>query len=85
LSDLFDADRRTINRWRAFWQEYFPLTTFWKVARGRLVPAVKVDVLPLAFLEAFVHSGQDRHGWKKLLLFLSPITIPGGLVIAGSI
>lgn len=85
LSDLFDADRRTINRWRAFWQEYFPLTTFWKVARGRLVPAVKVDVLPLALLEAFVRSGQDRHGWKKLLLFLSPITIPGGLVIAGSI
>lgn len=84
LSKRFDADRRTINRWRAFWQEYFPLTTFWKVARGRLVPTVKVDVLPLALLEAFV-SKQDRSGWKKLLLFLSPITIPGGLTIEGSI
>jgi len=85
LADLFDADRRTINRWRAFWKEYFPLTTFWKVARGRLVPTVTVDVLPRALLEAFVHSEQDRNGWKKLLLFLSPITIPGGLKIEGSI
>ena len=28
---LFDADRRTIDRWRTFWREHFPLTTFWKV------------------------------------------------------
>ena len=85
LSELFDADRRTINRWRALWREHFPLTTFWKVARGRLLPTVKVDVLPRSLLEAFVRSEQDRDGWKKLLLFLSPITIPGGLKIEGSI
>ena len=84
LSKLFDADRRTINRWRAFWREHFPLTTFWKLARGRLVPIVEVDVLPQSLLEAFVRSEQDRNGWKKLLLFLSPITIPGGLKIEGS-
>jgi uncharacterized membrane protein len=35
-------------------------------------------------LEAFVRSDQDREGWKKLLLFLSPITITGGLTIEGS-
>jgi hypothetical protein len=84
LSKLFGADRRTINRWRAFWREHFPLTTFWKVARGRLVPTVEVDVLPRALVEAFVRSDQDREGWKKLLLFLSPITITGGLKIEGS-
>jgi hypothetical protein len=85
LSELFDADRRTINRWRAFWREHFPLTTFWKVARGRLLPTFQVDLLPRSLLEAFVPSEQDRNGWKKLLLFLSPITIPGGLKIEGSI
>ena len=84
LSELFDADRRTINRWRAFWSERFPLTTFWKVARGRLVPIIEVDVLPRAILKAFVRTDQDREGWKKLLLFLSPITIPGGIKIEGS-
>ena len=84
LSKLFEADRRTINRWRDFWREHFPLTSFWKVARGRLTPAVDVAVLPRSLLEAFVHSGDDRDGWKKLLLFLSPITITGGLKIEGS-
>jgi hypothetical protein len=79
-----DADRRTIHRWRTFWREHFPLTSFWKVARGRLVPNIEVDVLPRSLLEAFVRSERDRHGWKKLLLFLSPITIPGGLKIEGS-
>jgi hypothetical protein len=84
LCRLFDVDRRTINRWRAFWREHFPLTPFWKVARARLVPAVKVDVLPRSLLEAFVRGEQDRQGWRKLLLFLSPITITGGLQIEGS-
>ena len=84
LSELFDADRRTINRWRTFWQEYFPLTTFWKVARGRLVPTFDVGILPRSLLEAFVRNDQDRDGWKKLLLFLSQITITGGIKIEGS-
>ena len=82
LSELFGADRRTINRWRAFWRERFPLTPFWKVARGRLVPTIEVDFLPGTLLEAFVPD-QDYEGWKKLLLFLSPITITGGLKIGG--
>ena len=51
--------------------------------RGRLVPAVEVAVLPRSLLEAFIRSDDDREGWKKLLLFLSPITITGGLRIEG--
>lgn len=86
LSRLFGADRRTIGRWQVFWRELFPQTPFWKVARGRL-PAVDVAVLPRSLLEAFVrgddnhHGDDDQHGWGKLLLFLSPITIRGGLSI----
>lgn len=84
LSKLFGVDRRTINRWRAFWREHFPLTNFWKVRRGRLAPAVEVDVLPRSLIEAFVRDDDDREGWKKLLVFLSPITISGGLKIEGA-
>ena len=83
LSKLFGVDRRTINRWRAFWREHFPLTNFWKVDRGRLVPAIEVDVLPQSLIEAFIRDDDDRKGWKKLLIFLSPITITGGLKIEG--
>jgi hypothetical protein len=81
LSRLFGADRRTIVRWQVLWHEQFPQTPFWKVARGRLLPTVDVTVLPRALLEAFVHRDDDQQGWRKLLLFLSPITITGGLRI----
>ena len=81
LSDLFDVDRRTISRWQVFWREHFPQTPFWKVARGRLVPAVQIVAIPRWLLEAFVRTDDDREGWRDLLLFLSPITITGGLEI----
>jgi hypothetical protein len=81
LSRLFGADRRTIARWQVFWREQFPQTPFWKVARGRLVPTVEIAALPRSLLEAFVRNDEDQRGWKRLLCFLSPITITGGLKI----
>ena len=81
LSRRFGADRRTIARWQVFWRDHFPRTRFWRVARGRLVPAVKIVRLPRSLLEAFVHRDNHRQGWERLLRFLSPITIGGGLQI----
>jgi hypothetical protein len=81
LTGLFGVDRRTIYRWRDFWNEYFPKTTFWKVARARLVPVLEIMEFPRSLLEAFVQSGNDRDGWERLLCFLSPITTAKGLKI----
>jgi len=81
LTKLFDADRRTIYRWRDFWNEHFPKTTFWKVARARLVPVFEIVDFPRSLLEAFVRASNDREDWKKLLRFLSPITTAKGLEI----
>lgn len=81
LTKLFGVDRRTIYRWRDFWNEQFPKTTFWKVARARLVPVFEIADFPRSLLEAFVHSGEDRAGWEDLLRFLSPITTTKGLEI----
>ena len=81
LSVLFDVDRRTISRWQVFWREHFPQTPFWKVARGRLVPAVEIVAIPRSLLEAFVRADDDREGWRDLLLLISPITIAGGFEI----
>jgi hypothetical protein len=80
---LFDADRRTIDRWRIFWREHFPQTPFWKANRSRLVPKIDVTQLPRALLDAFVHRPASRAQWKRLLEFISPITITGGLQIKG--
>ena len=79
LSDLFDADRRTIARWRVFWREHFPQTPFWKVARSRFVPKLAIADLPRALFDAFIHSDDSSQDWERLLRFLSPITITGGL------
>lgn len=81
LTELFGADRRTIYRWRDFWNEHFPKTTFWKVARARLVPVFEIVEFPRSLWEVFVQSGNDRDGWKKLLCFLSPISTAKGLQI----
>lgn len=81
LSKLFGADRRTIARWQVFWREEFPRTSFWKVQRARLVPTIEVVNLPLSLLEAFLRSDDSAQDWGRLLRFLSPITIAGGLRI----
>ena len=81
LTKLFDVDRRTIYRWRDFWNEHFPQTKFWKVARARLAPVFEIVDFPRSLLEAFVRAGDDRDGWGELLGFLSPITITKGLAI----
>lgn len=83
LSELFGADVRTIGRWRKFWCEHFPQTAFWKVARCRFLPVPGIADLPRALLEAFVHRADSSADWERLLRFLSPITITGGLQIAG--
>ena len=77
LSQRFGADRQTIARWQVFWQEHFPQTRFWKVARSRLLPAVAIEILPLSLLNAFLGRGDPCQDWGQLLLFLSPITIAG--------
>lgn len=83
LSQLFGVDRRTIARWQVFWREHFPQTPFWKANRSRLVPKVDITDLPRALFEAFIHRDDSREDWKRLLEFLSPITIAGGLSIKG--
>jgi hypothetical protein len=84
LSQLFGADRQTIARWRTFWEELFPQTQFWKLARSRLTPRVTIKILPLSLLNAFLGRGDPCQDWEELLRFLSPITISGGLVIVVS-
>jgi hypothetical protein len=83
LAELFQVDRRTIARWRTFWREHFPLTRFWKGVRGRFLRSRAAADLPGVLFEAFIHRADSREDWKQLLRFLSPITITGGLKIAG--
>jgi hypothetical protein len=81
LSARFGADERTIARWQVFWRELFPQTHFWKVARARLEPVIKIVALPYSLVDAFLRRRVPSSGWVQLLRFLAPITIPRGLRI----
>lgn len=81
LIDQFGCSRETIYRWREFWNEHFPRTTFWKLARARLAPVFEIVDFPRSILEAFVHRQDDRDGWVRLLRFVSPISTAKGLAI----
>ena len=76
LAQRFGADRRTIARWRAFWQEHFPQTQFWKVARGRLM-AIDPAALPRALLEAFVRTAESCEEWGTCCDFFRQSRLPG--------
>jgi len=82
LSAAFGADRRTIARWQVLWCEQFPHTRFWKVERARFVPGLEVASLALCLVQAFFTSDDLRGDWERLLRFLAPITIAGGLAVA---
>ena len=84
LSTRFGVDRRTIARWQVFWREHFPQTPFWKDARARVVPVVEIVTLPYSLVGAFLRGDPPDSGWERLLCFLAPITIPGGLSIGVS-
>jgi hypothetical protein len=81
LSKRFNANRRTIARWQAFWREHFPQTPFWKVARARFTPVFEIVSLPYSLVDAFLRRRSPEKGWTLLLQFLSPISIRGGPVI----
>lgn len=81
LTSLFGVSRETIYRWREFWNEHFPRTTFWKMARVELVPVFEIVHFPRSFVDAFVSGKNDSKGWGSLLRFLSPISVAEGLVI----
>ena len=72
LEEILGVDRRTLERWRAWWAEFFAQSPFWKGVRGRFRQPITASRLPLALVEAF--RGTQREGLLKLLEFLSPIT-----------
>jgi hypothetical protein len=42
---------------------------------------LQIVALPLSLVDAFVHTEQNHHEWRKLLTFLAPITTAQGMEI----
>lgn len=77
LKLVLGIDARTLKRWRAWWLDTFVKSGFWKGYRGRFVPPLDDDAVPFSLIVA--HGGWKREGIVRLLKFLSPLGVSGGL------
>ena len=77
LRQELGIDERTLERWRGWWLENFVQSGFWKGAKAQFMPRLDEDIAPLSLVEEF--GAKRRDGMVKLLKFLSPITVSGGL------
>ena len=72
LSQVVGVSRRTLERWRDWWQEAFPGTPFWRVTSASFMPPVRVAQLPASLLERL--GGGERMRLPRCLRFLGPIS-----------
>ncbi|EOV2687327.1 hypothetical protein ACODAR_001751, partial [Citrobacter freundii] len=73
LGQTLGADRRTLARWRHWWQEHFPKTPLWRATCARFLPPVPEEQLPNELITRF--AGPTHEALMRLLLWLSPITV----------
>ena len=76
LHERYGMDRRTIRRWQRWWRELFPLTAFWRIARGRVQPPADESSFPGSLLKRFI--GTDP--LVAVLRFLLPLTTASKVV-----
>ena len=72
LRALLGVSEKTLRRWRAFWQQTFAQSAFWRQAQAHLAQPVAASELPGGLLECFI--GDARARLERLLYFLRPIT-----------
>lgn len=73
LGETLDVPARTIQRWRSWWTEQFPLTQFWQATCARFMPPVALNQLPASLVARF--TGAAAEPLMRLLVFLSPLTV----------
>lgn len=73
LSTTLDISIRTLQRWRQWWCEQFPLTALWQAAGARFMPPPAIALFPASLLERF--AGNAEEALLRLLVFLRPLTV----------
>jgi len=72
LQKAVGVSRKTLARWREFWQQLFVQTRFWQQARSRFLPPVAETELPQSLLARF--AGEPATQLGSLLRFVAPLT-----------
>lgn len=77
LAQQLSVTPRTVERWRQWWRDRFPVTDLWQVMCARFMPPLDTAQLPAALLSRF--PGTDNEAMQRLLMFLTPLT--GGVAV----
>ena len=72
LSRLYGIDRRTLLRWREWWDESFPASDFFAETAGRFACSLRRGRLPGAIFDLF--TGESVARLLSVLLFLCPFS-----------
>ncbi len=64
----------TLQRWRQWWREQFPATSWWQVGRGSLMPPPCASDLPASLLAHF-GEGDSGEALLKTLRWLGPVSV----------
>jgi len=75
LEKLVGVSRRTLSRWRRWWQEAFPASRFWKYSKAFIVPPLDPAHLCRDLVERF-SAQYEIAGMVRLLRFLSSPSCP---------
>lgn len=51
IQETFGVTHSTLQRWMSYFREIFPQSEIWQRLRGRLMPPVTSESIPLAVLE----------------------------------
>ena len=74
LKQILGVSRRTLRRWRKWWQQAFRHSPFFKAARGLFAKELNELNLPLTLLDAFGWFENPQAALIQLLQLLAPIT-----------
>jgi len=84
LKELFGVSPQTLERWRSWWLEVFPVSQFWQSLRGRVMPGVDETTLPRSLLQQFEGSSVEGGALVGLLSLLQPISTRPWLLASAS-
>ena len=73
LRDRLRIAAVTLKRWRQWWRETFPSTSFWHSVGERFMPPVRTDDLPHSLLERFEASTLIER-LAHALRFIAPLS-----------
>ena len=80
-SALLNVPALTLQRWRQWWAQQFPLTPLWQAACARFMPPVPTELFPASLLERFI--GDAEEALMRLLVFLTPISVVHPITLQG--